>query len=120
MKKWWVIGFLLLILLMTGCTSSASAKYIPQDIPQYSADQVVYIVQAKYPDCVRYSSQTIRTNTSVNVTYIGNRVWKSTITCPTGGYNINGFKGLIVYFYETNGSLWGGYDPTTKTLSSPR
>jgi hypothetical protein len=114
MKKGLLIGILFLLML-TGCTST---PVVVQDVPQYKADQVIYVVQAKYPDCTRKTStQTLQANTMVSVTYAGNKVWKAIVTCPTG-YSILGYP-TVVYFYETNGSLWRGYNSETHTLSSP-
>ena len=114
---------LVLAMAMVGCSQPETPR---QYVPKYTADQVIAVVKAQYPACFKregtgmdasgmFQYRTVDTATQISVQFVGgtSHAWKATITCPQGytmqiGTNITG---LVVYFWETDGSLRQGYVP---------
>ena len=91
-------------------------------VSRYSPDQVIYIVQAKYPVGYKREStgQISQTPTSISAAYIDAMVWKVDISSPVG-YHLERFGSYVwartVYFYEGDGSLYTGYNSYNRTLT---
>ena len=95
-----VTAVLVLVLGIISCTSVDQA-----DTPTYTADQVIAVAQARYPDYESYSGRTL--SPSISVAYIGESVWRVNISCPSG-YRVSGRyvgSNITLYFYETTGVL---------------
>ena len=99
-------------------------------VPRYTADQVVYIVSAKYPVAYKRHftenpltgvSQTImdQSPTSITASYIDTAVWKVVVDAPQGHFLSYATleKSKTLYFYESDAGLYTGYNGTNKTLS---
>ncbi len=92
----WII-YALLGILLSACPFSLACEH-PQpktDVSRYTADQVIYIVKAKSPSCIR-----IGLEASYSAQYLGNKTWKVTKTCEARGYT---FSIDYWYFYEDTG-----------------
>lgn len=97
------------------------------DIPRYTADQVIAIVQAKYPACFKMVGEAA-TPPAISIELAPKRiasrqgridllaedppqfsvVWKVTVTCPPMyflPYPDLGTKNKTLYFYECDSSL---------------
>jgi hypothetical protein len=102
------------------------------DIPRYTADQVIAIVQAEYPACFKKELigqdvggifRYIEVNTppiiSVKPSYMldlyermrvaerggSTAVWEVTVRCPFGYHFRDYTRSKVLYFYEWDGSL---------------
>ena len=90
-------GFVRYLLALLMIVSTALSFYSCQDVPFYTADQVIYIAKNAYP-C---SSSSSHKEPSYIAEYSGGAIWKINIKCPdllSGGNK-------IYYFHEDTGKI---------------
>ncbi len=96
MKRIVLIVTAVLILGVMGCEPIARTER--PDLPDYTADQVILVAQARYPSYTIYSGNTI--TPSISVEYVGESLWKVVITSPS-----RWVSSITLYFNETTGAL---------------
>jgi len=107
----WLLVIVLLLSLALGtsaCTQSTTSPVQP-DVPRYTADQVISVVQAQF-SCYSATKTPQRTKAMVSVVYQRQGVWEVKVSSVPGytlqGPNWTAYLGtLTLHFYEDTGSL---------------
>ena len=102
MKRLILVVTAVLVLGIISCTPYQTER---PDLPDYTADQVIAVAQARYPSYDHPNMGTL--SPSISVEYIGESYWRVNISFPSG-YRLNGgyfISSRTLYFNETYGSL---------------